>query len=276
MKKGPKSLRIIAAVILIVVLVILILIDVMGSKAVKIGIEVGATKALNVAVKVGDVDLSLTGGRLGIKKLSIDNPPGYEHDKMLELNEARVAVNIKSLFSDTVKIKEFYLDGMEVVLEQRGVTSNNIQDIISSIETKEKEASKPAEPSEPSGKKLQIETLEISNVTVKAKLLPVPGKKDTVTFKLSPIKMTNLGADNKMDTAKLSSKILLAIADGVAKQGAGVLPSDMVDTMKGSLDRTMALGKTAAEEGKKVIEGGKDIGKEIGEGLKGIFKRKEK
>jgi uncharacterized protein involved in outer membrane biogenesis len=284
MKKGRKSLRITVATILIVVLVILILIDVFAGHAVKLGIEVGATKALNVAVKVGGVNLALTRGRFGIEKLSIDNPPGYQHDKMLELDEARIAVNITSLLGDTVNIKEIYLDGMEVVLEQR-MTGNNIQDIISSIETKEKKPSKPAEPSEAPGKKLHVESLEISNVTVKAKLLPVPGKKDTVILKLSPIKMTNLGADNKMDTAKLSSKILLAIADGVARQGAGILPSDMVDTMKSSLDKTMALGKTAAAEGKKVIEssadvgkdvieGGKDIGKEIGEGLKGIFKRK--
>jgi hypothetical protein len=279
MKKGLQSLRIIVAAVLIAVVVILILINAFAGRAVKLGIEVGATKALNVAVKVRDVSLSLTGGKLGLTELSIDNPPGYQHDKMLELNKARVAVDIKSLLSDTVNIKEIYLDGVDVVLEQRGVSGNNIQDIISSIETKEKEPSRPAEPS---GKKLHIDSLEISNVTVKAKLLPIPGKGDTVTLKLSPIKMTNLGGDNKMDVAKLSSKILLAIADGVVRQGAGVLPGDMVNTMKSSVSRTMELGKTAAEEGKKVvesgkdaIEGGKDIGKELGEGLKGIFKRKE-
>lgn len=273
MKKAVNILRIALAVILILVLVIMILIDVVGSRALKMGIEIAATKALNVSVSIGDIDLSLTGGKLGIENLSIDNPQGYQHDKMLELSEARIAVDIKSLLSDTVNIKEIYLDGMDVVLEQRGVSGNNIQDIISSIETKEKE---PSRPSEPSGKKLHIDNLEIVNVTVKAKLLPVPGKADTITLKLAPIRMTNLGADNKLDTARLSSKILLAIADGVAKQGAGVLPSKMVDAMKSTLDKTAELGQAATKEGKKIIETGKDIGKDITKGLKGLFKPKEK
>lgn len=285
MKKKSKILRTLVATTLIIILLILIAIDIFGSKAIKIGIETAATKTLNVGVTVGGIDLSLTRGSLGIKNLSIANPPGYQHKKLLELKNASVTVEIKSLLSDTVNIKEIYLNGFDVVLEQRGLT-NNIQDIISSIEKKEKAPSEPSEPTEPSGKKLHIDNLEISNVTVKAKLLPVPGKQDTITLELSPIIMTDLGADNKLDMATLSSKILLAIADGVAKQGAGVLPSDMVNTMKSTLGRTMQLGGTAAEEGKKiletstdigkdVIENSKDIGKEITEGLKGLFEPKK-
>ena len=68
--------------------------------------------------------------------------------------------------------------------------------------------------------------------------------------------MTNLGSDNKLDTAALSSRILLAIANGVAKQGVGVLPKDIVDTITSTLGKTIDLSKG-------IIEGREGIGKEI-------------
>jgi len=88
--------------------------------------------------------------------------------------------------------------------------------------------------------------------------------------------MSNLGTDSKLSTGILASKIMLAIADGVAEQGVGVLPKEMVNTMKSALSKTLDLGKTAAEGGGKLIEEGKDVGEGIIEGFKGLLKpRKE-
>lgn len=278
MKRLLKTLRIIILVVLILILAVLILIDLFAERAVKIGIETAATKTLNVGVTVDDVDLSITAGKLGLKKLLINNPPGYKHEKMLELKDAKIQVDIRSLLSDTVKIKEIMLDGANVVLEQRGLTNNNIQDVIKSI---------PAKEAEPSGKKLHIDYLEITNTKVRVKLLPIPGKADTLTLELSPIKMTNLGGDNKLNTAALSGKILLAIASEIAEQGAGTLPKEMIGSLASELKRLGALSDALRQEGGKLLETGKDIGKEavetgkdIGEAateaLKGLLKPKKK
>jgi hypothetical protein len=276
MKKPLKILRIVLLVILILILVISVLVHLFAGRALKIGIEAGGTKALNVGVSVSDAELSILGGEVSIENLVIDNPPGYQHDKLLELKEGRVKVDIRSLMGDVVKIREIKLDGINVVLEQRGVSGNNLQDVIKAIPTSEPKPKEEAkEEVEGPGKKLQIDNLEITNVTVKAKLLPVPGKADTVTMKLKPIVMTNLGSDEKMDMAKLSGKILLAITSGVAEQGAGVLPDGMVNTMKSTLGKTVELGKTATEEGKKLIEEGAETGKGILEGFKGLLKPKK-
>jgi len=46
--------------------------------------------------------------------------------------------------------------------------------------------------------------------------------------------------------------------------------------MKAALGKTVELGKTATEEGKTLLEKGKDTGKELIEGFKGLLKpRKE-
>jgi len=263
MKKSLKALRIVLLVIVLLVVTVVFIIDLFADRAVKIGIETAATKTLNVGVSIDNIDLSIMRGKLVLQNLIIKNPPGYQHDKLLELRNAKIEVDVKSLLNDVVNIKEIKLDGMEVTLEQRGVSGNNLQDVIKSTPSKDKQAS------EPSGKKLHIDNLEISDITVKVKLLPVPGKVDTVTLELSPIKMTDLGSDNKLDTAELSSRILLAIATGVAEQGVGVLPKNMVDTMKSTLDKTFDLGKATSEKGQELIDAGKGI-------IEGLLKPKKK
>ena len=67
----------------------------------------------------------------------------------------------------------------------------------------------------------------------------------------------------------------MAIATGVAKQGAGQLPAGITDGMKASLSEVTELGKTAADEGKKLLEESKDTGKEVIEGFKGLLKSKK-
>jgi len=272
MKNARKILRIVLLVIIVLVVSIVILIHLFGNSALKAGIETAASKTLSVGVKIDDMDFSILGGKVSFQGLVIDNPPGYQHDKLLEVGNARIAVSIGSLLKDTVNIKEIMFDGVNVTLEQKGVTSNNLQDIIKALPKAEAE---PEEKTDKPAKKLHIDNLDITNVTVKAKLLPVPGKEDTVTLKLNPIRMTDLGSDEKMDVAKLSSKILLAIATGVAEQGAGLLPEAMTDGMKAALSTATQLGKTAAEEGKKLLEEGQDTGKEIIEGFKGLLKPKK-
>jgi len=272
MKSARKILRIIFFVIAVLVVCIVVLVHLLGNSVLKTGIETAASKTLNVGVSIDDMDFSILGGKVSFQNLVVDNPPGYKHDKLLELGDARIAVSIGSLLKDTVNIKEIMLDDVNVVLEQKGVTNNNLQDIIKAIREGEAE---PEDVTEKPAKKLHIDNLEITNVTVKAKLLPVPGKADTITLKLNPIRMTDLGSDGKLDAAKLSGKILLAIATGVTEQGAGLLPEGMTDTMKATLSKTAELGKAAKEESKKLLEESKDAGKGLIEGFKGLLKPKK-
>ena len=273
MKKLKKISLIILSVILVLVLIVVIAITFFGDRAVKTGIEIAGSEALGVAVTVADVDLSIFRGKLGLQNLSIDNPPDYQLEKLLEMTDARIDVGIKSLLSDVVNIEEIKLDGVNVTLEQKGVISNNIQDILKTISGKEEE--KEQQQAEPAGKKLHIDNLEISNVTVKAKLLPVPGKASTMTLTLAPIKMTDLGGDNKMDVAELSGKILMAIAKGIAEKGTGLLPDDIVGSLNDELAQLGEMSKTLLKEGDKILDEGKDLGKDITEGIKGLFKPKE-
>ena len=114
--------------------------------------------------------------------------------------------------------------------------------------------------------------LIINEVTVKAKLLPIPGKADTVTLKIAPITMTDVGKKDKVNTAALISKVLTAIAKGIAEQGKDILPTEMIGPLGDTLKEA---GQQLLEGGKGVLKEGTDLGKDIGGVIQGLFKKKE-
>ncbi len=291
MKKLRKILSILLAATVILVVIAAVAVGLFANSALDVAIESAGTRALNVGVSVSDVDLSILRGKLDIRELVINNPPGYQHDKLLELDQGQVTVDTRSLLGDIVNIKNVTLDGMNVVLEQRGVSGNNLQDIIKELPVRDEQAS------EASGKKLHIDYLELTNVKVSVKLLPIPGKLDTIPLELAPIKMTDLGGEDDIDTAALTRKILLAIAGGIAEQGVGLLPDEMLGSLVSELGKLGAVpdillqtsgkllevgagaGKGATDVGKSVgegvIKGVGDVGKGLADGLTGLLKKKE-
>jgi len=239
----------------------------LSDRALKIGIETAATKTLNVGVSIEDLDLSVLSGEVKIKNLMINNPAGYQYDRLLELGKATVSADVGSLLTDVVNIKEIVLADLRLTIEQKGLT-NNLQTVIGSLSGKngtKKTAKK-------EGKKLHIDNLEINNVKVRVKLTPIPGKVDTVELDLAPIKMTDLGRDEEIDTGLLSSRIMVAIAAGVAESGKGVLPEKLISSISTELERLGNLPEAVIEKGKKVLESGTELGKEVIESGKDIGK----
>lgn len=289
MKK--KVLKSIIIIVLVLVILVVTLIHLFGDRALKAGIETAATKALGVDVTIGDLSLSLLRGKLELRDLVIDNPPGYQHPELLNFKRAYIDVAVTSLLSDTVKIEQMQFEDITMVIEQKGLT-NNLKEVLNALPSGETAPKSTTDEPATEGKKLHVDNLEISNIAVKVKLLPIPGKADTLTLKVAPIKMTDLGSDNKLSTAKLSAKVLAVIAAGVTRQGGGILPKDMVSSIDSTLKEkgdllidggkeifgiTSDIGKDALDSskdiGKDIIEGGKDIGEGVGEALKGLFKK---
>jgi hypothetical protein len=269
MKTKSKTISIIIVGVIILALVLWVALYLLGGYLLKAGIEIGGTKALGVAVNVGSARLSIRKGLIEIRNLVVKNPPGYANKELLILGQGVISADVRTLLSDVVHIRELKLDGVNLTIEQK-MLSNNLQDVIGSLKSGK------GEDREPSGRKLRIDTLEITGIRVKVKLLPVPGKADTVTLNLAPIRMKNLGSDNKLDAGILAGKIMLAVAEGVAEQGVGVLPAQMVNTMKSTLGKTAEAGKAATEKGKEVLGAGKDLGAETIKGLGGLLKPKDK
>ncbi len=228
-----------AIVFVIVVLVVLAVAGVVGvalfaDRAVKSAVESAGTKTLNVPVRVADADASILGGSVGLQSLTVANPEGYQGPSLLTLQSVNVKADTGSLLSDEIVIDTMQLDRMEVFVEQKGLR-NNLYEVIKPLR----------EPREPTGKRLIIDHLTISDILVHMSLSGLPGQEArTVDVKIAPITMTELGRGERMDTAVLISKVLLAVAAGIAEQTGGILPQETVGEITGVLDKAIDLGRT--------------------------------
>ena len=275
-KKVKKILLSLLVLIAALILLVIIVFSTMGNSLIRKGVVVASESALKVDCDLQEVDLSLLKGSLKLAGLKIGNPEGYNLKDMMVLDNASVKLNTSSLFSDTIVIENINLDGLHVTLEQKGFT-NNLQDIMNNL-PKVEEAEVQEDESE--GKNLKITKLTITNVTVTAKLLPVPGKVDAITFKLPTIEMDDIGGkeqnnESNVDLQTLIAEIISAITDGIMQSGDKLLPDDMLKGLEdfaGDTGKLMkeGLGQTI-EQTQKLGDGLKDAGKDIGDGLKGIF-----
>jgi len=267
MKSAKKILTYVAVSIAVILLVLIIGFPIFGAGMIKAVVEKTASGTLGVPVTVKSIDLSIMRGQIEIKGLVVKNPPGYANETLLELGDGVVNLDIGSLMSNTIKIQLVKLDNTKLTIEQKGLT-NNLNEILDKLPKEEKEVTPKTEKP---GKNLNVTKLEITNTNVRVKLLPIPGKSDTISLKLDPIVMENLGTDKKLSAASLVGKVMGALAVGVAKQGAGVLPDDMVKGIGSAFGKTAELGKDAVKEGQKALKETTDVGKNAVEGVKGLF-----
>lgn len=258
-------------VTIITILAVLAVAGVIGvalfaDRAVKAAVESSGAKTLNVAVQVGDADASIFGGSIGLENLVVANPEGYGGPSLLTLKTVDVAADTGTLFSNQIVIKTMTLDQMEVFVEQKGL-QNNLYEVIQPLR----------QPHEPTGKSLVIDSLTISNILVHISLPSLPGQEaKTVDVKVAPITMTELGRHERMDTAVLISKVLLAVAQGIAEQTGDILPKETLSDISGVLDKAFDIGRTifggkktdGQTEQKSDTDG---IGKTVTEGIKDIL-----
>jgi hypothetical protein len=286
-KIWKKFLSVLGIAALTVIVLAFILFTVFGNRALKIGIETGATSALRVGVSLDDVNLSILKGTLELSGLKIENPAGYQHPEFLTLDKAMVALKISSLLSDTIEIEKIQMDNIQLTIEQKDLMTNNLEEILNALPKSEEKAPQPEasqKTEQKAGKQLLIRELVINGVEVKVKPLPTPGKVDTIPLRLNPIVMKDLGSDKPLNTAELSAKILKAIAGGITEQGKDLLPMDIINSIGEGLakegQKVLEMGvqtfeKATGQTG-KILEGTKDVGKQATDALKGIFPKKEK
>lgn len=252
---------------IVVVLVVLILASpFIIDSILKVSIVKAIKKQLNVGASVSRVHLSIVSGSIEISDLKINNPPGYEVKNILELKSIYVKANLRSLASDTVEVNQVSLDDVAVVIEQKGMTSN-LNDILKSMPKKPKTDTGETKETTQNEKNAHIASVDIKNIDVTAKLLPVAGKLGTVHLKVAAVHLSDIGG-KKTTIADAVGKIFAGISAAIATQGAGIIPGDVLGPIQENI----------GEAGKQLLKAGEDVKKEakdVTDRLKGLFKKKD-
>ena len=190
-------------------------------------------KATRAKVTLDKVDVALMGGQLGLSRLTLGNPQGFKSDYAFKVGQVAVQIDLDSLFSDVIRIKEIRIEGADLIYEI-GTKGNNISKIQQNIKAYTQslglgEGAAEAEGREPGeGAKFIVDHIYINGTKVKLATDLLGGKGTAVN--LPDIHLKNIGTEDKQATAgEVGGAIFGAINKGLKK----VITKDLLeDTLK--------------------------------------------
>lgn len=214
----------------------------------KRAVEDGGQYALGVPTTVDSVNLSLLGGTMKMDTLNVSNPPGYKSPHLMRTGQFNLSVDTGSVFSDTVVVPVFEIDGLDVNIEPSGLT-NNISVVLENVKKVGGDGTASQQPAQDSGssKKVRVDRVVIRNVVARVHL-PIAGQ--PLEVKVAPIELSNVSSDNPagVTVEQLISRILPAIVASVLESGKGILPADLAANLNTQLASTVgALGGQASQ-----------------------------
>ena len=237
----------------------------------KQAVQQGGEYALGVPTTVDSLSLSLVGGSLQMNTLNVANPEGYKSDHLMRTGKFHIAVQPGSVLTGTVRIPTFELDGLDMIIEPKGL-KNNISQIMDHVKKMSGSGTSAQPQQQPQGKgggkKVVIDRLVIRNVVAHVILL-VPGVQP-LTVNVPTIELKNLGSDKPINVAELIGQLMPAILAAVLEQGKGIIPADLLAGLQADVAGTVAaLGGQAAQ---LVQQAGAAAAAQVGSALQQVSK----
>lgn len=259
------------------ILIVLLLIVVGGvafyglsnlNKLVKYGVETEGPKVTQTGVALGSVDIKLLDGKGELSNFSIANPEGFSSPHLFKADKILLQIDTAHLTDSVKVIKEITIDGVDIVAEQKGLTTN-IQALLDNLPTSE-DSSAPADDasSESADVLLMIEKLNFINNTITLKT----EEYGEYQLELPAIVQNNIGSKDKgLTPAELGQAILKPFLD----KAQNAAESKVKEIVKSEI--TDKAKEKAEEELKKQEEKLKDaISEKLGDDaeskLKSLFK----
>ena len=240
-KKSGLILKLVLGILIVLVILVvagILFLDNVAKTAVVKGVPL--VLGDDITASVNRLHIEPLNFRMEVSDLIIGNPEGYSQDGYaFKLGEVIADIDGSTVTNDKIRIEHLRLKDIDVVYE-RGLTSSNLDEILSRLEKKEKEEKeeKPEEKKESKEKTFQFDKIEIDNVGVSLKIKGLPGKAP-IAVSIDPLE--NLGAEGEGITAlDLTYEILGAI---IKKALALDAVSDALSSVG---DTAAAIGSAAA------------------------------
>ncbi len=172
MKKKNALKVVLLSLVSLVLLLVLVVLFWLGP-TVKVIAEGIGSKALGTPVIIEYLSINPRNGTIDLHGFQIGTHEGFSRTNTWELANFHVAIDMRSLFSDTIVIHEIQIDGPHFTYEQNQAT-DNISELIRSIQAfadidpdepkKKKEQRVPDDAPEKKPKKVVVERLEINDL----------------------------------------------------------------------------------------------------------------
>jgi len=190
----------ILAILLIGFLVITMSVD----SIVKTGIETVGSEMTRTAVTVERVSISPFSGTGTISGFRVENPEGFEQDYALEIEDFSIELNILSLFSDEIVVRNIEITSPSIYVVQK-MPENNLRTIMNNIES--------TSSGETSDKALVIEHFIMTNGS--ADLYTEIGGERSASVEIAEIELNDLGRGGAQEAVE---DVIQEIAEKVVDQ----------------------------------------------------------
>ncbi|MBC8414356.1 MAG: hypothetical protein ISR96_08080 [Nitrospira sp.] len=208
---------------------------------IKRGIETIGPIATGTTISLQKADISLFTGKGQLKNLLIGNPEGFKTDYAFRLNEIRIALDVKSIFSDKIIINEIYINAPDITYEKGG-KGDNIKTILANVRSLAGSSggtSKGKQVKAEAGKdkKIQIGLFTLKNGKVNISVAALNG--ETISTDLPDITLRNIGKDKDGTTmAKVMEQVLAEVNTNILTSVAGPL-KDIGKTIGRTMEKTV-------------------------------------
>ena len=224
MKFNRKKCLKITGIAFGVIIILLIIVLLSLSFIIKNGIQHVGPIITGVPMSVKYVAFNPFEGAMTIKDLIVGNPQGYSSPYAVKLGHFHLDIGMKSLFSKKVLIERIEVKGVELNYETSLLLKNNIQEIQDNVNKLAGENQKQEKAPEnkdqkqekaPGQKPLQIDYLELRDITVWVIMKGTPAKAPLI---VAPIVMTQLGTgEDGITSVMVINDVLVSMITSVTK-----------------------------------------------------------
>jgi uncharacterized protein involved in outer membrane biogenesis len=279
-----RALKIVGIVVLLLVVALVVVVANLG-KVIMAGVEEFGPAFVGVPITLESVRVKPLRGHASLSDLIVGNPEGFKTDHAIRLDSISVDVDVASLKTDTVVIKEILIDGPRLMVEL-GLKKTNFGEIMKHIESATAsdapETEQAEAPEEKPAKMVIIQHVLVSGGKVGLSSPVLQGK--AISLPLPTLELHDIGKEK--DGATLASAvedILSAIYKSAFQviASSGKLTGEMLANFGGGAlelggDALNLLGTGA---GKAVdvagdsVAGAADAAKKLGDAATGGLKK---
>lgn len=228
----------------------------------KYGSEVTGTD-----VNLQGFNLNLNKGQASVKQITVANPSNYKTKYAIQLGNVSVAVDLKSVTSDTIIINDILVDKPVISYEMMSLTQNNISDLINnvnkytaSLQADAKEE-KPAETTK-EAKKVIIKKVTIRNGEINGAMTAAPDV-ISASIPLPTVTLNNIGQESK--GTSVADSIALILNKLLSSVSTTVISSNLANLK----DAAQAAADTAKDAANSAVNTAKDTAESVVDGVKG-------
>jgi uncharacterized protein involved in outer membrane biogenesis len=258
LKKVRKILWLVAGLVVVVPIVVVLVALLQIDRIVKTGVELGGKAALGVDTQLGSASVSLFGGSVEFKDLSVANPAGFTSPTFVKAGLIRADISPADLLKNELYVQEITLEGPEFTYELKDGQSNFgvLMDRLKGEEKPPEEEKKKKEEREPI--KLKVDLVRITGVKVH---VVIEGQQ-IEAVSIDKIEMRNL-ADSNGNAVPADQLVRAVVANvrgiieirlsGLIREGRAKVEEKLGEEMGAAREKFEKEADRAQEKWKKLL-----------------------